>query len=99
MGTSLFGSRYVATKLDQNLDYVKLAKSFDIPALRCERVDELDVTIDTFLGWDVKVLCDFRVKSDLCLPLVKPGNDLDDMYLFGDTVVNRDIIDMRYVPG
>ena len=94
-----FGSRYVATNLGENPDYVKLAESFNIPALRCEREDELDITVDTFLGWEGPVLCDFRVKGDLCLPLVKPGNALDDMYLFGDRSVNSDKINISEVPG
>ena len=91
-----FGSRYVATNLGDNPDYVVLAESFGIPALSCDSQDDLDITIDTFLSWDGPVLCDFKVKSDLCLPLVKPGNALDDMFLFGDNVTKMNISE---VPG
>lgn len=95
-----FESRYVATNLGENPDYVALAESFGIPALRCDSQKDLDVTIDTFLGWEGPVLCDFRVKSDLCLPLVKPGNALDEMFLFGDQVrIPENQLDIGEVPG
>jgi acetolactate synthase-1/2/3 large subunit len=94
-----FDSRYVATNLIQNPDYVKLAESFGVKAFRCERVDELDKTIDTFLGWEGPVLCDFRVNSDICLPLIKPGKAIDDMYQFSCTMSNGENIDRSEVPG
>lgn len=91
-----FGSRYVATNLGNNPDYVALAESFGIPALRCDSQNDLDITVDTFLSWDGPVLCDFKVKSDLCLPLVKPGKALDDMFMFGDDFTEMKISE---VPG
>ena len=76
-----FEKRYAATKLTENPDYVSLAKSFGIHAISCDSTDTLHQTIESFLSFPGPVLCDFRVQSDLCLPLVKPGNALDDILL------------------
>jgi acetolactate synthase-1/2/3 large subunit len=92
-----FDSRYVATNLMENPDYGKLAESFGITSLTCSTEDELEITIDKFLNYKGPILCDFRVFSDLCLPLVKPGSAIDDMYLFGHKIKSN--IDIADVPG
>ena len=35
------------------------------------------------------ILCDFRVDTDMCYPLVGPGKALDDMYLFKERNTNN----------
>ena len=74
-----FEKRYAATKLAENPDYVSLANSFGIHGISCNSRDTLQEKIEEFLSFPGPILCDFRVQSDLCLPLVKPGNSLDDI--------------------
>jgi len=74
-----FEKRYAATNLTENPDYVSLANAFGIHGMSCDSRDTLQETIESFLSFPGPVLCDFRVESDLCLPLVKPGNSLDDI--------------------
>ena len=76
-----YQERYTATDLGKNPNYVALAESFGIKAIRCKNASELPGFIDYFLNYDGPILADFRVESDLCLPLVAPGSALDDMIL------------------
>lgn len=76
-----YHERYTATDLGKNPNYVALADSFGIKAIRCKNASELPGFIDYFLNYDGPILADFRVESDLCLPLVAPGSALDDMIL------------------
>lgn len=76
-----YNENYTATDLGKNPDYVKLAESFNIKGLRCDNINDLSSTIETFLTYSGPILCDFRVEEDLCLPLVAPGQSLDNMIL------------------
>eukprot|EP00922_Rhytidocystis_sp_ex-Travisia-forbesii_P032342 GHVS01048066.1.p1 GENE.GHVS01048066.1~~GHVS01048066.1.p1 ORF type:complete len:800 (+),score=139.77 GHVS01048066.1:112-2511(+) len=60
-------------------DYIKLADAYGIPALRCSTQQELLPTIRKWLDCEGPMLVDFRVKSDICLPMVQPGKALDEM--------------------
>ena len=74
-----FDERYAATDLLENPDYEKLADSFGIMSMTCDSRKDLKQTIQEFMEYDEAILCDFRVQSDLCLPLVAPGKALDDI--------------------
>ena len=89
-----FEERYVATDLNKNPDYCKLAESFNIETIRCDNKRDLSDTVELFLNHPGAIVCDFRVKSDLCLPLVKPGNALDDMFLFQE-INDFDVSDLE----
>ena len=89
-----FEERYVATDLNKNPDYCKLAESFNIETIRCDNKNDLSDTVELFLNHPGAIVCDFRVKSDLCLPLVKPGNALDDMFLFQE-INDFDVSDLE----
>ena len=84
-----FDGRMIATH-NVNPDYVALAKSFDIEAYCCERVDELPVVIDKFVNATGPILVDFKVVPDICLPMVAPGKGLDEMFLPGEISVDDD---------
>ena len=84
-----FDQQFTATDLIENPDYVKLAESFGIKAMRCDNRRDLKECIAEFLEYDGAVLCDFRVKSDFCFPLVSPGSSLDDMIMH-DTFCDYD---------
>ena len=92
-----FEKRYAATNIKQNLNYSALAESFGITSMRCSSIDTLNSTLKKFIEFKGPVLCDFRVQSDLCLPLVKPGNALDDMIIHGDKNINN--LDTKNVPS
>jgi len=79
-----FDENYIATDLNKNPDYTSLAKSFGIKAIKCDKRENLKSTIEYFLNYEEAILCDFRVESNLCLPLVSPGSALDDIIKFGD---------------
>jgi len=76
-----YSERYTATDLGENPNYVKLANSFGIKGLNCNNKNDLSETVDYFLNYDGPILCDFKVESDLCLPLVAPGSSIDNMIL------------------
>jgi acetolactate synthase-1/2/3 large subunit len=79
--TLFFDKNYVATACDHNPDYVKLASSYGIHAVYCDNSEELARTVSYVMNYKGPILCDMRVVSDLCLPLVAPGKALDKMIL------------------
>ena len=79
-----FNEQYTATNLNKNPNYTELAESFGIKGMICDNREDLKDCIDTFLSYDKSVVCDFRVESSLCLPLVSPGSSLDDIIFFND---------------
>ena len=80
-----FEANYVAT-ISPNPDYVMLAQSHRIHAIRCEHADRLEQTVREVFETDGAVLCDLRVQGGLCLPLVPPGKALDQMIMYGDAI-------------
>jgi len=58
-----------------------LANAFGIKSLKCNNVTNLEETIHEFIHYDGPILCEFKIKKDICLPLVGPGKALDDMIL------------------
>jgi acetolactate synthase-1/2/3 large subunit len=76
--TLFFNENYVATDCSFNPDYCKLAESFGIESIKIENVDDLCM-IEDVLNYPGPILCDIKVQSDLCLPLVAPGKALDDI--------------------
>ncbi len=76
-----FNERYTATLNEKNPDYYTLANAFGIKSLMCNNVNELEKTIHKFIHYDGPILCEFKIKKDICLPLVGPGKALDDMIL------------------
>jgi len=94
-----FEGRYTATLNERNPDYVELAQSFGIKAIQCSDPSMLDHTIDEFINYDGAILCEFKIKKDICLPLVGPGKALDDMILPGDVSLETIQIDGNEVPS
>ena len=76
-----FEERYTATNLYENPDYVKLAEAYGIKGIYCDMREDLDDKINEFLSYDKAILCEFKVETDECFPLVKPGSALDDIIL------------------
>lgn len=78
-----FEGRYVSVD-NVNPDYVQLAKSHGIEALRCETEEDLPKVVEQWLTHDGPMLVDFKVVPDICLPMVAPGKALDEMILLED---------------
>jgi acetolactate synthase-1/2/3 large subunit len=76
-----FNERYTATLNEKNPNYLKLADSYGIKGLYCDNISNLKTTINEFINYDGPILCEFKIKKDICLPLVGPGKALDDMIL------------------
>jgi acetolactate synthase I/II/III large subunit len=77
----LFFDKNIIGTLNHNPDYLQLAEAHGIPAIRCDDPSKLNETIDEMLFHDGPLLVDFRVKPDICLPLVPPGNPIDKMIM------------------
>ena len=60
---------------------MQLAKSFGIHAIMCDHPDDLSDKIDEFLSYEGPIIANFIVEPDICLPLVPPGKNLDEMIL------------------
>ena len=79
--TLFYNSRYTATNLNKNPDYSKLAEAYSIKGIMCDKRENLNEKIKEFLEYDKAILCEFKVETDECYPLVKPGSALDDIIL------------------
>merc|ERR1719310_744738 len=78
-----FDGRFVSVD-NVNPDYVKLAESWGIKALRCETEEDLPRIVEEWMAHDGPCLVDFKVVPDICLPMVAPGKALDEMMLLAD---------------
>ena len=76
-------NRLIAVRNSNNPDYVQLAKAFGIKAVYCDCEEDLPAKMKEFLfdDPDEPVLFHVRVERTPCLPLVAPGQPLDDMIL------------------
>jgi acetolactate synthase I/II/III large subunit len=75
-------ARYLAVR-NQNPDYPTLAKAFGIKSVYCDCEDQIEEKMREFLFDypEEPVLFHVRIKRTPCLPLVAPGQPLDDMIL------------------
>ena len=76
-----FVKRITATTYNNNPEFHKLAETFGIKSLYCNKLENLDKIVKEFLSFDGPILCEFDVKDEICLPLVRPGCGLDEMLL------------------
>ncbi len=75
----LFNEHVYATKMSDTPDFVKLAESFGICGKRVERPGELEETIkEAFKSREATVI-DVAIDEDALLPIVPPGDSLDNM--------------------
>jgi acetolactate synthase-1/2/3 large subunit len=84
--------RLLAVRNSQNPDYCTLAKAFGIKSVYVDSEDQLEEKMREFLfdDPDEPVLFHVRIERTPCLPLVAPGQPLDDMILEDvDIVVDK----------
>jgi acetolactate synthase-1/2/3 large subunit len=76
-------NRLIAVRNSRNPDYVTLAKAFGIKSVYCDHDEDLPSKMKEFLFDDPgePVLFHVRIERTPCLPLVAPGQPLDDMIL------------------
>lgn len=77
------GGRLLAVRNSVNPDYSMLAGAFGIKSIYCDNQEELEAKMNDFLYEDIDepVLFHVKIERTPCLPLVAPGQPLDDMIL------------------
>ena len=83
-----FDERYTATDNPNNPYYTELADSYNIYSTYCGSKNNLDVVMQSVLKYNGPVVCEFRVETEECFPLVAPGKALDDMILYNEHIEN-----------
>lgn len=75
-----YNNRITATTLERNPNYAELAESFGAKGIVCNNRDDLDKCISEMMSYKGgPIVCDFKVESDYCFPLVAPGKGLHEM--------------------
>jgi acetolactate synthase-1/2/3 large subunit len=69
-----YNNRESQINLDDNPDFVAMARAFDIPALHIERTDQVRRGIQTILAYDGPMLLHVAIsREENVWPIVKPG--------------------------
>ncbi|GAA0850002.1 acetolactate synthase 2 catalytic subunit [Marinobacter szutsaonensis] len=75
-----YDNRESQINLDDNPDFVAMARAFDIPALHIERTDQIRRGIETILAYNGPMLLHVAIsREDNVWPIVKPGASNRDM--------------------
>ena len=79
-----FEKRITATENNSNPSFTKLAESFNIKSLYCNKHSDIKNTIKKFIKYKGPILLECEVENDICTPLVKPGCGLHEMIFKSD---------------
>jgi len=84
-------NRLIAVRNSKNPDYVALANAYGVKAVYCDCIEDLPKKMSEFLFDEPlePVVFHVRIKRTPCLPMVAPGQPLDDM-LLEDIAVDTD---------
>ena len=84
-------NRLIAVRNSNNPDYVALANAYGVKAVYCDCMEELPQKMHEFLFEEPEepVVFHVRIRRTPCLPMVAPGQPLDDM-LLEDIAVDTD---------
>ncbi len=75
-----YNNRESQIDLDDNPDFVAMARAFDIPALRIDRTDQIRRGIETILAMEGPMLLHVAISRDENVwPIVKPGASNQEM--------------------
>ncbi|SOB76270.1 acetolactate synthase, large subunit [Marinobacter sp. LV10R510-11A] len=75
-----YNNRESQINLDDNPDFVAMARAFDIPALKIERTDQVRRGIETILAFNGPMLLHVAIaREENVWPVVKPGGSNRDM--------------------
>jgi acetolactate synthase-1/2/3 large subunit len=75
-------NRYASTIFDQNPDFILLAKSFDIPAIRVSKKEEVADSIHKMLKTQGPILVEYKIDPDAHVyPMIPSGARLQDIII------------------
>ncbi len=75
-----YNNRESQINLDDNPDFVAMARAFDIPALKIERTDQVRRGIETILAYSGPMLLHVAIaREENVWPIVKPGGSNNEM--------------------
>lgn len=94
-----FDGRNTATASEKNPLYDKLAHAYGMEGFFCDNINDLEKKVSYFLDTPGPILCDFRVIPDKCLPLVAPGQALNEMILHSSQGNSNLVIDKQLPPS
>ena len=80
----LFNDHVYQTKLSPTPDFVKLADAYGLEGVRVEKVGELRETIENAFKSREATVIDVVIDEDELLPIVPPGQSLDNMRMTFD---------------
>ena len=75
-----FNKRYISTD-NYNMNYESFGNANGIKSYTVTDQYQVKQTIEDAINYSGPVLVDFRVEPDFCLPLVPPGNGIDEMII------------------
>ena len=85
----LYEERYSETLLGQTPDFIKLAESFGINAVRITKPGETEEAVKKAIKDNEPIVLDIVVDKDECLPMVPPGAGINEM--LGEYKLEKDI--------
>lgn len=85
----LYEERYSETLLGQTPDFIKLAESFGINAVRITKPGETEEAVKKAIKDNDPIVLDIVVDKDECLPMVPPGAGINEM--LGEYKLEKDI--------
>jgi acetolactate synthase-1/2/3 large subunit len=80
----LFNDHVYATKLTETPDFVKLADAYGLEGQRVEKIGELKETITNAFKSREATVIDVAIDQEELLPIVPPGQSLDNMKMTFD---------------
>ena len=86
----LYDRRHSQTKFKESPDFVKLAESFGVNAVRVEKPGETKEALKTAIKDNEAILIDVIIDSEETLPMLPPGAGINEM--IGEYKLEKDVI-------
>ena len=86
----LYNERHSETKFKDSPDFVKLAESFGVNAVRVEKPGETKDALKTAIKDNEAILIDIIIDSEESLPMLPPGAGINEM--IGEYKLEKDVI-------
>ena len=86
----LYDGRHSQTELKDSPDFVKLAESFGVNAVRVEKPNETKEALKTAIKDNEAILIDVIIDSEEALPMLPPGAGINEM--IGEYKLEKDVI-------
>ena len=89
----LYNGRYSETKLGTSPDFIKLAESFGVDAVKVEKSGETKQALKNAIKDNESILIDIVIDPDEFLPMLPPGAGINEM--IGEYKLEKDVIWMK----